>query len=98
MLESPSFSMVPNHISQFGITVTATEFLIMLGQTRMSISNKIDDAPPTLSPISEWTGALSVAPNVAKALLESLNQSIVHYEAHFGKIPSDPNARIEMQP
>ena len=94
MSENVVLPMAPNHISQVGITVTATEFLMMLGQTRMVVVNEGNSSAPSFSPAVEWTAALSLAPTVAKAMPESLEKSINYYEKNFGKIPADPNAHI----
>jgi len=87
--------LAPENYTSLGVTLTASEFIVTLGQTRVVITVGADGSPnPVL--VSDLTKAISLAPNVAIGLAKSLTAAIEVYEKNFGKIPTDPKASMSV--
>lgn len=75
-------SRSPSHMALYW---TPSEFLLMLGRSRLAASQ---DASGTLSPLHmiEWFETLTMSPIVAKRLQISITQMVTDYEAKHGEI------------
>jgi hypothetical protein len=47
-------------------------------------------------PFPEWFLTLAISPSSLVMLTEQLKSAIAAYEGQFGKIPTDPNFKIEL--
>ena len=79
------------------MVISVSEFLIPVGQSRVSIEvSSQAQAQPLPSQVVEWMQALSIPPNVAVILRDSLSKGIEQYQATYGAIPRDPAVAITL--
>jgi hypothetical protein len=84
---------VPQAISGLSLSVTLNEITLLVGQNRTVLDSQ---NTPTGFQRVEWSAAYSMAPSTAVTLRDTLIKSVAQYEASFGKIPVDPNAKIQL--
>lgn len=81
--------------SSFAITLNANEFLLSIGHSRVTF---VDQAGvPTPVPVIEWFMTLAVSPTAVSQLSMALQAGIASYEKQFGKIPVDPNLKMNIE-
>jgi hypothetical protein len=97
MAEQPvpaaSSALLPTQqANHFAMAINPNEFLISVGQSRMSV----EASPTGAQPLHhvEWLVTLSIGPVAASHLIEILKVSLKNYEETFGKIPTDPSFKM----
>ena len=87
----------PNQgVSQFAMSITAAEFLLTLGQTRMAVLQD-EKGQHNQTAIAEWIMTLSMSPTSGKMLSRILAATVDSYEKTFGKIPEDPKGNVDVK-
>ena len=78
--------------NHFSFALNGNEFLMAFGLSRLAMVLQPGGAVPEHH--IEWVAALSISPTAAYQLHKVLEANLKTYENKFGKIPKDPNFRI----
>ncbi len=78
--------------NHFAGAFNPTEIMITLGQSRIEMVDF--NGVPTPHSAPDWFSTLTISPPAAKQLHMIFSAMIDEYEKRFGKIPLDPNSKI----
>lgn len=79
--------------TSIAVTITPAEILMTLGQSRHLLDPRTEQ--PSGRRDIEWFGSYSFSPTSAQQLYLALGEALRVYETKYGKIPQDPNVRVQ---
>ena len=89
----PKLVPPPVHASRCSVSASAVEVVIAFGTTRALLDQKTGN--PGSAAALEWFASIAMSPILADQTRQLLDYILKDYETKFGKIPQDPNFKIE---